>query len=310
MKNVRNTPSYDIPCPVSTQNNVNYYFYRQSLPKRKESDFVEQYSDYSAKRKRMDTSTPYRYRGQEPVLQSSPDSSPIKSVGDDGLTGVNDSDDCAVVGSCNAHTNVSTETSMMAIDTEKAHVSIVEAIAMNMVAIDDMEKGEINYCGRTGAMTQGELACVDWDGDCRFKCNNSDSRSYGVVDILEDEEGTGFEWLFKEHCCGGNKNNQSYPEELEDYGLFELFNEDTGNAVVNVNIDPGEGFGLQWLFGEIIDHFDEEDIDEKQLGLLSESKKRNKLFSIFLQDNKIPSASKRKHSPEELVTNKLRRMTL
>ena len=101
----------------------------------------------------------------------------VNSVGEDGLTSGNNSGDCAVVGACNAHTNVSTETSVMAINTEKAQISMVEAIAMNMVAIDDMEKGETNFCGRTGAMTQGELACVDWDGDCRFKGNTSDSRS-------------------------------------------------------------------------------------------------------------------------------------
>ena len=92
--------------------------------------------------------------------------------------------------------------------------------------------------------------------------------------------------------------------DLEDYGLLWLFKDHVEECT-----DPDD-YGLQWLFTVNIDYFGEEDINESQLGALIDSKKKNKLYSIFLQENKLPSTPKRKHSPEEAVSNKLRRMTL
>ena len=65
------------------------------------------------------------------------------------------------------------------------------------------------------------------------------------------------------------------------------------------------------MFDLYQDHFGEDVIDQVELEELIIQKRKNKLYELFLKENKLPSVtSKRKHSPEEVVSTKLRRMTL
>ena len=304
MKNVKNAPACDKLTIVNYQNNVNL-FYRLFKHKR-DSDIPGQHSDCPAKRRRgMDTSTPCRYREQEPVIQTPPDSSPI-APDERGFLPVEDDSQNNESGGItrNAHTNISTEASNLDIETEMAPISTVEALAMQVVAADDMRQGEINFCDRVGAMTQEDLASLDWDEVPKFKASENDSKSFDVVDLLKYDEDFGLDLLFRQHGHGQEESIQKSPVDLEDYGLLWLFKDHVEECT-----DPDD-YGLQWLFTVNIDYFGEEDINESQLGALIDSKKKNKLYSIFLQENKLPSTPKRKHSPEEAVSNKLRRMTL
>ena len=304
MKNVKNAPACDKLNIVNYQNNVNLFY--RLLKHKRDSDIPGQHSDCPAKRRRgMDTSTPCRYREQEPVIQSPPDSSPI-APDERGFLPVEDGSQNNDSGGVtrNAHTNISTEASNLAIETEMAPISTVEALAMQVVAADDMRQGEINFCDRVGAMTQEDLASLDWDEVPKFKASENDSKSFDVVDLLKYDEDFGLDLLFRQHGHGQEESIQKSPVDLEDYGLLWLFKDHVEECT-----DPDD-YGLQWLFTVNIDYFGEEDINESQLGALIDSKKKNKLYSIFLQENKLPSTPKRKHSPEEAVSNKLRRMTL
>ena len=195
MKSVTNAPDCDKISNVTRVSN-DKLLYRLSTHKRKDSDHSEHLTVASTKRRRkeMDTSTPCRFREQEPILQTPPDSSPILMDGERS----SQEEDNTGGGDCDGRTNISKETTEMAIETDKVQVSLVEAIARQVVATDDMKQGEVNYCGRIGSITQEQLASLDWN-DVKFKGNDSDSRSFEVMDLLKEEKDHGLDELFTAH---------------------------------------------------------------------------------------------------------------
>ena len=125
------------------------------------------------------------------------------------------------------------------------------------------------------------------------------------MDLLKEEKDLGLEELFTAHQREG-KMFQINTEAVDDYDLPWLFRE---QVVEDDSTDLDEDLGLSWLFREVVDHFGEEDINEEHLGAIIKEKKTNKLYNIFLQENRLPSTPKRTHSPEDMVTGKVRRMT-
>ena len=89
--------------------------------------------------------------------------------------------------------------------------------------------------------------------------------------------------------------------EIEDYGLDLLFGMDQSLT------DDVENYDLERLF--TIDLFNEETFTEEVLERKIISLRKNKLYDIFLQENKL-GTPKRKHSPEQETISKLRRMTI
>ena len=140
----------------------------------------------------MDTSTPYRERAEEEA-SFSPESSPISWRDPAEL-----SDSLGLETGVQTHkkTGLSRDTDNMHISEEKNQVSLVEAVAKQVVAVSNMQEAEINYSARTGGVTIDQLERINWEEDIRFKCNDSDSRSFEIVDLLGDTEDLMLGWLF------------------------------------------------------------------------------------------------------------------
>ena len=260
-------------------------FYRLLCDKRKVEGAGYKVAKNSKRRRlAMDTSTPYRERAEEEA-SFSPESSPISWRDPAEL-----SDSLGLETGVQTHkkTGLSRDTDNMHISEEKNQVSLVEAVAKQVVAVSNMQEAEINYSARTGGVTIDQLERINWEEDIRFKCNDSDSRSFEIVDLLGDTEDLMLGWLF----------NSVTAEVEKDLGM-DFWGAD-------------EYCLLQWLFNGHQDFFEEEDINQIELEELIVNKKKNNLYELFLRENKLPAtfSAKRKHSPEEIAINKLRRMTI
>ena len=151
----------------------------------------------------------------------------------------------------------------------------MEVVANQVVGVSNMQEAEFNYASRTGGVTVDQLERIDWDENVHFKCNKSDSRSFEIADLLDDDEGLALGWLFD--LPTGEEEN-----------------------VFMVDFWGGEEyFLLQWLFNEQVDLFEEEEFDQTELEELIMNKKKISLYELFLRENKlpVPMSAKRKHSP-------------
>ena len=82
----------------------------------------------------------------------------------------------------------------------------MEAVVNQAVAMDNIQMAEINYSTHTGGVTVDQLDHIDWEEDVHFKCNNSNSRSFEVADILGGAEDLALDWLFNMSTGGGENN--------------------------------------------------------------------------------------------------------
>ena len=102
-------------------------------------------------------------------------------------------------------------------------------------------------------------------------------------------------------------------KDYEDLGLQWLFKEDEFKKcerVVYTDWMENEEFSLDLLYGEIDDLFDEDGLDEIKLAQRVEALKKNKLYEIFKEVILGKRLPKRKQSPLEEASVKLRRMTI
>ena len=231
----------------------------------------------------MDSSTPLQYRNSAPVLPESPTSSPILQPL---VTDLTPTDSVEQGDPTQGRTNLSNGTAALVVTTDPDPEPLVGTLARNAIAIRDHTEGERSYLKRKllGENTQELLPAQDWQEEIRFKGNASDSRSFNISDLLRDQDNLHLDWLF-----------------------------DLPGEVTNIDLDTDHDpdLGLNWLFDSIEDHFGEEDVNEGELQKLIESKTKNSLYDLFLKNNNYSTGTpKRKHSPEEETSIKLRRLTI
>ena len=198
----------------------------------------------------------------------------------------------------------------MVVAVDEPPKEIVEVVADKVVAIENMNQAEVNYSTRIGVLTSDQLADINWDKEVRFKCNDSDSRSFEVSDLFQEDDTMDLDWLFRiPQSCGAPEPG----EDNDNLDLEWLF------TVPNVRENLSDGFnfweendyGLQLLFAIYYDHFGEDEINQAVLDDLIKRKRKNSLYELFLKENKLPTPGpKRKHSPGEVLSSKMRRMTL
>ena len=233
------------------------------------------------KRKRVfDTSTPMHYR------QTSWDTD--VSTGDDLTQDTLDVDNSAQSDdgrAGQAKTNLSRETEDVIIDTEKPPETPIQTLAAHAVTMDSYRDAQDSYNRRQNIDVLGEESLIKcWNSDEKFKANHSDSKSFEVSELLEDQE---------------------------EMFLDRLFNQ-VEDVVTGISDEPKEiDYDTSWLFGNMQDMYFEEDIiDHNKIENMILHKKQNKLFSIFLKQQTLAPTPKRKLSPQEQTINKMRRMTI
>ena len=73
---------------------------------------------------------------------------------------------------------------------------ITEVLADKVVAIENMNQAELNYSTRIGGLTSAQLADINWDEKLQFRCNDGDSRSFELSELLQQDDTMDLEWLF------------------------------------------------------------------------------------------------------------------
>ena len=193
-------------------------------------------------------------------------------------------------------TNLSGGTEQMKIDLEKPPETPIQALIAHTITIESFQEAENNYSSRESKRQEfTDNLFRNWNSGDKFKANKSDSHSLDQsVLLVSDDDDLGLKLLFSQapkQQIGCRDNDEII------YDLGWLF--DDGDYEIDYN--------LEWLYGGI-------DIDEQVVEQLVEEKKKNKLYSIFLREPTVKPPSfaslKRKLSPQEEATIKMRRMTI
>ena len=273
-------------------------FYRLKFSKRKVPGQVS--DNKGSKRVKMNSSTPYQHRRQAPIILSSPEDSPIASQNStkDNISGGEGAEM-----SCQNRTNLSNETASMKITTLVEPEPLVAVLARQAVTLINHSDAETSYRKRQGGVSRNsceELAPEDWSDNVKFKGNDSDTKSFEILELIGDNEDYFLDKLFASTSGIGK-------EEVDD--IFDipdwLFNH---QAMMDENNKWEDDLGLVRLFSLQEDYFNEQEVDQVDLEQRITTKRKNSLYSIFRKPGL--STPKRKHSPEEDTTQKMRRMTI
>ena len=232
------------------------------------------------KRREFDTSTPIQYRqpAWDTDVSSSDDITQLstdgrgKSSAEDGMAG-------------QGKTNLSRETEKVVIDTDKPPETPTQILAGYAVTLDSFHAAEDSFIKRQN-MDVLSTDGIDkyWKSDEKFKANQDDSKSFEVCEILQDQE---------------------------DWYLDILFQQVEENTQRDLNETYGINYDTTWLFGNIQEiYFEEDNIEQRQVEDMIRNKKENKLYDIFLKQQRLAPTPKRKLSPQEEAQSKLRRMTI
>ena len=155
-----------------------------------------------------------------------------------------------------------------------------------MDTVDSFAEAEVEFLKRSninGELDSQYIQQLDWSEDVKFKANDGDTKSFELDELLQEGSDFGLKWLFRQQYDEETSTNS---QEWEEY-----FSQ-----------------ALSWLFELFQDPFGEDGIKQDDLVEVITFKKKNKLFEAFKQDNLY--TPKRKRSPEEEVTKKMRRMTI
>ena len=179
-----------------------------------------------------------------------------------------------------------------------------------VVALENLNQAELNYSTRIGSLTSAQLADINWDDEVRFRGNDGDSKSFELSDLLQQDDTMYLEWLFTIPPPCGAVEPEDDNDSLDLEWLFRVPNV-REKLSDGLNFWEEDDYGLQLLFAIHYDHFGEDEINQAVLEDLIIRKKKNSLYELFLKENKLPTTTpKRKHTPEEVISTKMRRMTL
>ena len=307
MAAVRNHDAHRIKSLTLTNNDSN--FYRKHFNKRKGPEMGDQNVDTCRMSKRTrgpTSSTPIQFRQHRQLDSSSGSSSILTNITDQDLTTISEDGEAK----CGSRTELSWETANVVLDKDKEQEPLLDILAKKTVMMDSFSEAEQLYSERkVGVQVRTLLDGVSWEDNVRFKKNDSDEISYEMCDILGDNKDPGSNELVTHDNnvvgTGMSSNSRSVIlhqlAEIEDYGLDLLFGMDQSLT------DDVENYDLERLF--TIDLFNEETFTEEVLERKIISLRKNKLYDIFLQENKL-GTPKRKSSPEQETISKLRRMTI
>ena len=290
--------------------NVDICNYRLKFQKRKVKE-----AQRCTKRPRMNSSTPLAYRSLAQVT-SSPETSPISTMENKDM-----SEDDIICGRNFQDRHYE----------NKLPEPLIERIAKEVVTIHSFNEAEDYYKGRMAKdpiqKEINDIANLPWEEDEKFKMNNSDSRSFDILDLIDCEQDMGLARLFEqkeikvpepektpgavevEFIRATDKGITSYntrplvvsketsfitwrgekevDQDTEDYGLTWLFGEEETD------------YGLDWLFSDEDNAFEDRLIDKMALVRAVVAKRRNSLPDIFKR------MDKRKRSPVELTNSML-----
>ena len=236
------------------------------------------YKDSISKKLRMNCSTPISNSDWRDSHKE-PESSPIGAMVDGHNASSFDLDPSP--GKNILRTDISNETSKLDLDPNKVAEPLVEVLAQQAVTVASHREAKENFIKRMLLRelpgTDIFIEDIDWGAEVRFNKNVGDTRSFEVLDLSNDDSKLGLDCLFN-----------------------------TGDMYDDIELV--EDMHLDTLFLE--DHFNEETVNQQLLIDIIEEKKRNKLPEILKLDGLILNNSqKRKRSPEDIITKKLRRMT-
>ena len=88
------------------------------------------------------------------------------------------------------------------------------------------------------------------------------------------------------------------------------YNANTTKGTITYWMEVTTTFSLEDLFEEKIDLFNEDEIDKDKLKVLIDNLKRNKLYDLFKKECLNKPLVKRRRSPGEETTAKLRRLSI
>ena len=293
--------------------------YRSKQRKRKEAPAL---SD-TKRVKIMDMfSTPLNGRHTHFREAQSPDSSPIS------ITSVlTDSENEGSGLAGQHHTNISNDAENMKLKPREKQ-SVTQVLASQAVTMESFSDAEYSYMVRreTGLANDESL----WCDNLKFKKYVSDNSSFELEVLLNDYS---LEWLFhheiREEVTSASEEEKVFTNDFSLDWLFrqeveeELSSSTVGGKVitsaqckkvVHTQEEDEESFYLDNLFkeDELVADSDDEQIEETELMNLIARKRKNSLPEIFKKENsiKINSPKRKRESPEEQVTTKLRRMTI
>ena len=319
MAAVRNADSQRIQS--LTLSNTGSNFYRKHFTKRKEREMEGQHggSIKACKRARVPmSSTPIQFRyyrqldsasGSSSILTSETDQETTASILDGEVAG-------------GSRTELSWDTENVVLEEDKEQEPLIDLLAKKAVMMESFSEAERNYSERkVGAEVKTLLDGVEWEENVKFKKNDSDEHSHEITDILGDDKDLGLSRIFTSETNALETDLNLVPKQVEvlqlkdgeDYLLNLLF-----EAEHELTEDV-EDYGLDLLF--VVEHdiyddvvvkhdiFDEEVVAEDELESRVHGLRKNKLYDIFLMDNKLGSP-KRKRSPQQETISKFRRMTI
>ena len=254
------------------------------------------------------SSTPIQFRLHRQLDSSSGSSSILTSETDqETTTSVADGEVA-----CGSRTELSWDTENVVLDEDKEPEPLIDLLAKKAVMMESFSLAEKKYSERkVGAEVKTLLYGVKWEENIKFKKNDSDEHSHEITDILGDDKDLGLSRIFtlETNALETDLNLRSkqvsvfQQEDVEDYVLNLLF------EVEHDLTEDVEDYGLDLLFVVEHDVFDEEVVAEDELESRVHGLRKNKLYDIFLMDNKLGSP-KRKRSPQQETISKFRRMTI
>ena len=292
-----NVVNFNKKVKIDTRTN-GVIFYRHLKHKRKA--VMEEHQSGKKKIRPFETSTPLHYREQTVDTDVSSDNLSKDSLEDGTHTDGGDAGQ--------GKTNLSFGTDRMVIDCDKPGETLTQAMACHAVTIDSYHDAETSYVNRLSKHMLVEEVFQNWNSTDKFKANLSDTHSFEVMDLLGVDDDLGLEKLFSMDQVEDSDNLTDNSGEVN-YDLVWLFGNEQEQLLGAGDID----YDMAWLFGNEQEYlFGVEDINLPQLEQIIRVKKENKLYSIFLKSPlSVPASScKRKLSPQEENTIKMRRMTI
>jgi len=171
--------------------------------------------------------------------------------------------------------------------------------------MDSFRDAQDSYDKRQSVVVlDGENSSKFWGSGDKFKANHSDSKSFEVTELLQDQEDLFLDRLFIQY-------DQELLQDQEELFLDRLFDQYNQEFIQASDDSDKIDYDTSWLFGNLQGlYFEDDNIDHRQLEDLVQFRKENKLYSIFLKEPKLVPTPKRKLSPQEQTVHKLRRMTI
>ena len=178
-----------------------------------------------------------------------------------------------------------------------------------------------------------DIVNLPWEEEERFKMNNSDSRSFDILEITDCEQDMGLARLFTQEERDVSKCEQKLNKLGDNFTSSRDGKEEASNVkpIVDKELTSfmawrGEekddqqelndyglawlfreeiDYGLSWLFSQVDNAFEDDLVDKVALDRAVVAKRRNSLHDIFKR------MEKRKRSPTELeVTKKFKTMSV